>query len=273
MKAEAQPGDVRAASFARSIAIWGPGLAGDAGRHRRRQCRDRRPGRRAMGLSSAAARAAADSDALHGSGIDRAARGPHRPRPRRTDPRTVRAPDGRGFRRGAGGGVIGSLITEFTGVAGIGELFGLSRSLTLPLAAAALLVIVASGSYRRVERAALFIGLFELAFFVVAWAAHPGLAALARDAIDLPSATAISCSGRGGHRGDLQPMDDLLPAVRHRRQKAAARRYRPRALGHRRGRGPDPVPDGRGARRRGGHVRPGPASREPVRAWARSAGR
>ena len=84
------------------------------------------------------------------------------------------------------GAVIGSLITEFTGVAGVGELFGLSRSFTLPLAAATLLFIVASGSYKRVERAALIVGLFELAFFAVAWAAHPGLAALARDAIDLP---------------------------------------------------------------------------------------
>jgi Mn2+/Fe2+ NRAMP family transporter len=87
---------------------------------------------------------------------------------------------------GLAGAVIGSLITEFTGVAGIGELFGLSRSFTLPLAAATLLFIVASGSYKRVERAALVVGLFELAFFGVAWAAHPGLAALARDAIDLP---------------------------------------------------------------------------------------
>jgi Mn2+/Fe2+ NRAMP family transporter len=87
---------------------------------------------------------------------------------------------------GLAAATIGSLITEFTGVAGIGELFGLSRSFTLPLAAAILLGIVATGSYRRVERAALFIGLFELAFFVVAWTAHPGLAALARDAIDLP---------------------------------------------------------------------------------------
>jgi Mn2+/Fe2+ NRAMP family transporter len=84
------------------------------------------------------------------------------------------------------GAVIGSLVTEFTGVAGIGELFGLSRSVTLPLAAATLLIIVASGSYKRVERAALMIGLFELAFFVVAWEARPGFKALARDAIDLP---------------------------------------------------------------------------------------
>jgi Mn2+/Fe2+ NRAMP family transporter len=81
---------------------------------------------------------------------------------------------------------IGSLITEFTGVAGIGEMFGLSRSLTLPAAAAVLLVIVGTGSYRRVERAALLIGLFELAFFAVAWAARPSLATMASDAISLP---------------------------------------------------------------------------------------
>ena len=88
---------------------------------------------------------------------------------------------------GLAGAVVGSLITEFTGVAGVGELFGLSRSFTLPLAAATLLFIVASGSYKRVERAALIIGLFELAFFVVAWAAHPGLAALAPAAIEQPN--------------------------------------------------------------------------------------
>jgi Mn2+/Fe2+ NRAMP family transporter len=81
---------------------------------------------------------------------------------------------------------IGSLITEFTGVAGIGEMFGLSRSLTLSAAAAVLLVIVGTGSYRRVERAALLIGLFELAFFAVAWAARPSLATMASDAISLP---------------------------------------------------------------------------------------
>jgi Mn2+/Fe2+ NRAMP family transporter len=38
----------------------------------------------------------------------------------------------------------------------------------LPIAAAALLIVVATGSYRRVERIAIVIGLFELAFFAVA---------------------------------------------------------------------------------------------------------
>lgn len=81
---------------------------------------------------------------------------------------------------------IGSLITEFTGIAGIGEVYGLSRSLTLPLAAALLLIVVATGSYRRVERTALFIGSFELAFFGVAWAAHPHWGTVAQHAIDPP---------------------------------------------------------------------------------------
>jgi Mn2+/Fe2+ NRAMP family transporter len=81
---------------------------------------------------------------------------------------------------------IGSLVTEFTGVAGIGELYGLSRNLSLPLAAAALLAIVATGSYRRVERTALVIGLCELAFLAVAWVAHPSFASVAKDVTDLP---------------------------------------------------------------------------------------
>jgi Mn2+/Fe2+ NRAMP family transporter len=81
---------------------------------------------------------------------------------------------------------IGSLVTEFTGVAGIGEMFGLTRSVTLPMAAAVLLAIVGAGAYRRVERAAILIGLFELAFFAVAWAARPKLGQLAGDALSFP---------------------------------------------------------------------------------------
>ena len=81
---------------------------------------------------------------------------------------------------------IGSLVTEFTGVAGIGELYGLSRSLTLPIAIAVLLGVTATGSYRRVERTAIVIGLFELAFFAIAWSAHPNIETVAKDTIDLP---------------------------------------------------------------------------------------
>ena len=80
----------------------------------------------------------------------------------------------------------GALLTEFSGVAGVGELFGVPRLVTLPLAAAALLAVVMTGSYRRVERAAMLIGLFELAFFGIAWAARPVLATVAAQAVDIP---------------------------------------------------------------------------------------
>jgi Mn2+/Fe2+ NRAMP family transporter len=87
---------------------------------------------------------------------------------------------------GLAAATIGSLITEFTAVAGIGELYGVARIVTLPIAVLSLLFIVGTGSYRRVERTALVIGLFEVAFFIVAWAAHPSLGAFAREAFDLP---------------------------------------------------------------------------------------
>ncbi len=80
----------------------------------------------------------------------------------------------------------GALLTEFSGVAGVGELFGVSRSITLPLAVVCLLSIVLTGSYRRVERAAMMIGLFELAFFGVAWAAHPDLTLMAAQSLAIP---------------------------------------------------------------------------------------
>lgn len=82
--------------------------------------------------------------------------------------------------------VMGTLVTEFTGIAGVGEMFGLSRWISLSLAAAAMLAVALTGSYRRTERLALVIGLFELAFFVVAWKARPEAGAILQEAVDLP---------------------------------------------------------------------------------------
>ena len=59
---------------------------------------------------------------------------------------------------------IGALLTEFVGVAGVGELFGISKWITIPIATVLLIGIAFSGSYRRTERAGVIIGLAELAF-------------------------------------------------------------------------------------------------------------
>jgi Mn2+/Fe2+ NRAMP family transporter len=80
---------------------------------------------------------------------------------------------------------VGTLVTEFTAVAGVGELYGLSKFVTLPIAAVALMGIVMTGSYRRVERIAVMIGLCELAFVIVAWRSHPDPTVLMRDLADM----------------------------------------------------------------------------------------
>jgi Mn2+/Fe2+ NRAMP family transporter len=80
----------------------------------------------------------------------------------------------------------GALLTEMSGVAGVGELYGVPRPLSLGIATLALLGIVVTGSYRRVERLAIGIGMFELAFFYVAWAAHPDPRAMAAGALRIP---------------------------------------------------------------------------------------
>ncbi len=63
---------------------------------------------------------------------------------------------------------IGALLTEFSGIAGVGELFGVPRVVSLVLAVVFLLVVVWTGTYRRVERIAIALGLFELVFVWVA---------------------------------------------------------------------------------------------------------
>jgi Mn2+/Fe2+ NRAMP family transporter len=68
---------------------------------------------------------------------------------------------------------IGAIITEFSGLAGVGLLFGIPKDITLLIVVIFLLTIALSGTYRSVEKIALAIGAFELIFFIVAWEAKP----------------------------------------------------------------------------------------------------
>lgn len=79
---------------------------------------------------------------------------------------------------------LGSLVTEFTGIAGVGELYGISRWTTLPLASGTLILIALTGEYRRVERVALLFGLFEISFLFVAWRSHPSGGEIIREIAD-----------------------------------------------------------------------------------------
>jgi Mn2+/Fe2+ NRAMP family transporter len=70
---------------------------------------------------------------------------------------------------------IGAILTEFSGVAGVGEIYGIPRVISVAVAAGCLLIVVLTGSYRRVERVAIALGMFEFAFFLVAYLAHPSV--------------------------------------------------------------------------------------------------
>ncbi|GKU30406.1 NRAMP family divalent metal transporter [Clostridium folliculivorans] len=73
---------------------------------------------------------------------------------------------------------MGALVTEFSGIAGVSELFGVSKWVTVPFAALALILISCTGKYKRVERIAIIVGLFEVVFIPAAIFAKPDTAAL-----------------------------------------------------------------------------------------------
>lgn len=73
---------------------------------------------------------------------------------------------------------IGALITEFSGIVGVGMLFGVSKWVTVPLVATILILISGVGKYKRVERIAIFVGLFELVFIPAALYAKPDFGAI-----------------------------------------------------------------------------------------------
>ncbi len=84
---------------------------------------------------------------------------------------------------GLGVATVGAILTEFSGVAGVGEIYGVPRSVSVAFSAGFLLIVVLTGSYRRVERVAIALGLFEFAFFLVAYLAHPSLPEMLEGAI------------------------------------------------------------------------------------------
>jgi Mn2+/Fe2+ NRAMP family transporter len=81
---------------------------------------------------------------------------------------------------------IGALITEFTAVAGIGEMFGVSRWVTVPMATAFLIGLSLAGSYKRAERIGIAIGLAELAFIPAVILSRPSGPAVWHGITSLP---------------------------------------------------------------------------------------
>ncbi len=83
---------------------------------------------------------------------------------------------------------LGALLTEFAGLAGVGNLMGVPAPFTLALIVAALMAMALMHGYMTVERIAIVVGGFELVFLLVAVLAHPGWNEVASGALTIPFA-------------------------------------------------------------------------------------
>src|ERR1700736_6780448 len=81
---------------------------------------------------------------------------------------------------------IGALLSELSGLAGVGLLMGVPAPITMVLVVAALIFMAYRGSYLAVERIAIVVGAFELVFLAVALEAEPSMTALVAGSIDIP---------------------------------------------------------------------------------------
>jgi Mn2+/Fe2+ NRAMP family transporter len=73
----------------------------------------------------------------------------------------------------------GVTVSEFVGIAAATELFGISRYISVPLAAILVWWLIVKGSYKRVERAFLLMSLVFLGYIVSAFLSRPDWSAVA----------------------------------------------------------------------------------------------
>ena len=81
---------------------------------------------------------------------------------------------------------FGNIVAEFAGVASSLELFGISRYIAVPLAAAIVWGIVVHGTYKSVERLFLVASLFYVAYIVSGVLSHPDWRAAALSTVTRP---------------------------------------------------------------------------------------
>lgn len=68
---------------------------------------------------------------------------------------------------------VGALVTEYAGISGVGQLFGIPPWVSVLTASIFLILLGITGSYKHVERVGIAVGLFELLFIPAALLAHP----------------------------------------------------------------------------------------------------
>lgn len=78
---------------------------------------------------------------------------------------------------------LGTTTAQFAGIAVSGELFGMSRYILVPLAALLVWLLVARGSYSRVEKVLLFLTLYAVTYILSAFLVRPPWGEVLRQAV------------------------------------------------------------------------------------------
>src|SRR6202163_5123988 len=86
---------------------------------------------------------------------------------------------------------FGNVVAEFAGVASSLELFGISRYIVVPVAAAIVWLLVVQGTYASVEKIFLAASGFYVCYIIAGLLAHPDWKAAAVATISRPSGTGI----------------------------------------------------------------------------------
>jgi len=90
---------------------------------------------------------------------------------------------------------FGNVMAEFAGVVSSFELFGVSKYVVVPLAAALVWVLVVQGTYRSVEKIFLLASAFYVCYIVAGLLAHPDWKAAAVATLSRPSTIGIRSYG------------------------------------------------------------------------------
>lgn len=81
---------------------------------------------------------------------------------------------------------LGDVISEFAGVASSTQLFGISKFISVPLAAILVWSLVVFGDYKKLEKIFVFLSFLYVAYIITAALAHPSWTQAAKDTLRLP---------------------------------------------------------------------------------------
>ena len=118
---------------------------------------------------------------------------------------------------------FGNVMAEFAGVASSLELFGVSRYIVVPIAAAVVWLMVVKGTYESVEKIFLAASMFYVAYIVAGLLAHPDWKAAAVAtvrswaALRAPGFSASTClpsATRAGERNSRPRRISITPQTR-----------------------------------------------------------